>query len=113
MASRMIARGRHLTTATLVWGGAVLLGLADACAVAYAHGSPAGVRLASVALGAAAGFLLGTAGLRGVGSVVARVRIRQALAAREAATTAQVSTEVARGIPQIEAFLAEQHSHGA
>ena len=113
MASRMLARGRHLSTAALVWVGVLLLGLADACAVAYAHGSPAGARLASVALAAGAGFLLGTAALRVVGSVVARVRIRQALGAREAATTVQVTAEVTRGIAQIEAFLAEQQSHGA
>ena len=113
MASRMIARGRHLSTAALVWVGALLLGLADACAVAYTHGSPGGVRLASVALAVAAGFLLGTAALRGVGSLIARVRIRQALAAREAATMEQVAVEVRRGIAQIEAFLAGQQSHGA
>ncbi|MDQ1683032.1 MAG: hypothetical protein QOH99_1573 [Frankiaceae bacterium] len=113
MAHRMIARGRHVSTAVLLWSSATLMALADAFATASVHSTLTALRPASLALAIAAGFLLGTAILRGVGSLVARVRIRQALAAYDSAITGQVDAEVTRGIAQLEAFLAEQHSRGA
>lgn len=113
MTHRMIARGRHISTAVLVWSSAILMGLADAVAIASVRSASPALRPTSFGLAIVAGFLLGTAILRGVGSLVARVRIRQALAAHDAAATATVNSEVSRGIAQIEAFLAEQHSRGA
>ena len=113
MTHRMIARGRHISTAVLVWSSAVLMGLADAVAMASVHGASPALRPASFGLAIVAGFLLGTAILRGVGSLVAHVRIRQALAAHDAAARVTIDSEVMRGIAQIEVFLAEQHSRGA
>ncbi len=142
MAVRMIARGRHLSTGLILWSAALLLGIADLLAAAGLQDGHR--RTAAFLVAAVAGFLLGTALLRGVGSLVARVRIRQALSAhREAGAAADagavhadavhadagavhagavhadavhadaVHAEAARGIAQIEAFLAEHHPHGA
>ena len=111
MATRMIARGRHLSTAVLVWSAAGLLGLGDLAAVST-HGDAGAARTTAFALAIAAGFLLGTALLRGIGSLVARFRIRQAMSAHRSVTTAQLKAEADRGIAQIEAFLADQHSRG-
>ena len=113
MTLRMIARGRHLSSAVLVWSSALLMCLADGLALASIHGTPGALRVAALAVATLAGFLLGTALLRAIGSLVAHVRIRQALAAHDAATAAHMTSEVARGIAQIEAFLAEQHSRDA
>jgi ABC-type Na+ efflux pump permease subunit len=111
MTVRMIARGRHVSTVALVWAAAFLLVVADVLALA---GDGVGrLGMAAFVVATVAGFLVGTALLRGLGSLVARIRISQALAAHGHAEAALIRREVALGIAQIEAFLAEQHTHGA
>ena len=111
MAIRMIARGRHIGTATLLWVAALLLVVAQVFAVT-ADGR-ASWRLAALAVSALAGVMIGMCILRGIGSVVAQVRIRRALRHGAAPSALQVRAEAQRGIAQIEAFLAQQQSHGA
>jgi hypothetical protein len=113
MASRLIARGRHVQTALLLWSAAVLLGVTDLLASGAVPGPPAALRPAALVLAGIAGFMIGTTLLRGLGSLVAYVRIRQALHAHCVLAAEQLHAEARRGIEQIEAFLAEQQSHGA
>jgi hypothetical protein len=113
MASRMIARGRHVSTALLLWCAAVLLGVADVLASGVVPGRPDATRTTALVLAGVAGFMIGTTLLRGLGSLVAYVRIRQAMRAHAVPGDEQLHAEAQRGIEEIEAFLAEQHSHGA
>jgi hypothetical protein len=112
MASWMIARGRRVSTAILLWTAAVLLAVADGLAASSVRVSSDGLRIAALVVAGGAGFLIGTTLLRGLGSVVAYVRIRRAMRAHRLLALANVHQEAMRGIAQIEAFLAEQQSHG-
>jgi hypothetical protein len=106
----MIAHGRRVSTVSLVWAAALLLVVADVLALA---GDAEGrLRTAAFVVATVAGFLVGTALLRGLGSLIARIRIAQALATYRRTADVELEREATRGIAQIEAFLAEQHTHG-
>ncbi|MCU1678877.1 MAG: hypothetical protein JWM93_3635 [Frankiales bacterium] len=113
MAMRMIARGRHISSVALLWAAAAFLSVADVLAVRARDSGASGPRTAALAVAMVGGFLLGTAVLRGIGSLVAHIRIRQAMDAHRDLVSRQLHAEAERGIEQIEAFLAEQHSRGA
>ena len=113
MATRMIARGRHVSTVLLLWSAALLLGVADLLAAGVVPGNERTLRVVALIVAGVAGFMIGTTLLRGLGSLVAYVRIRQAIKAHRELAERQLHTEAERGIAQIEAFLATQQSHGA
>lgn len=119
MGQRLLARGRRISTAALLWSAAITLGVADLLAADVLAGPRDTYRSVALVLACAAGVLLGVALMRGIGSLVAWFRIRRALRprARSAATSAAdalITAEAQRGITEIEAFLAAQrHRRGA